>query len=219
LHEPKPYHHGALHDALLAAADAILRRDGLPALTLRAIAREAGVSHGAPAHHFKDLSELLSELAALGFERLTSMMQEMDVADPNWSVAASHAYVAFAIDNPGLFSLMFRGERLNADNPRLRAARRNIFAVLEQFGSSSALTEERNRIGGMTAQWCLLHGYAVLAIDGRLARLMAIAPKGTDTMGLLDFALTYLAGGDGQEPDGKPAGRRRSAKGSDRPPR
>ena len=196
MEELKPYHHGALRDALLAAAEAILRRDGLPALTLRAIAREAGVSHGAPAHHFKDLSELLSELAAVGFERLTSMMQEMDVTDPNWSSAASHAYVAFAIDNPGLFSLMFRGERLNAANARLQAARRNVFGVLEQFGNSPGLAEDRTRLGGMTAQWCLLHGYAVLAIDGRLARLMAIAPKGTDTMGLLDFALGYLAGKD-----------------------
>lgn len=196
----KPYHHGALRDALLAAAESILRREGLPALTLRAIAREAGVTHGAPSHHFKDLSGLLSELAALGFERLTSMMQEVSPKEPQWSLTASHAYVAFAIENPGLFSLMFRGERLNADNPRLLAARRNVFGVLEQFGNSSDLVEDRTRIGGMTAQWCLLHGYAVLAIDGRLARLMAIAPQGTDTMRLLDFALTYLNGKTGGEP-------------------
>lgn len=190
----KPYHHGALRDALLAAAESILRRDGLPALTLRAIAREAGVSHGAPGHHFKDLSELLSELAALGFERLTSMMKEVHPTEPDRRIAASRAYVTFAIDNPGLFSLMFRGERLNADNHRLGAARQGVFEVLREFGSSSDLAEDRTRIGAMTAQWCLLHGYAVLAIDGRLARLMAIAPPGTDTMGLLDFALAYQTG-------------------------
>ena len=199
MEQTKPYHHGALRDALLAAAESILRRDGLPALTVRAIAREAGVTHGAPSHHFKDLSGLLSELAALGFERLTSMMQEVSPKEPQWSLTASHAYVAFAIENPGLFSLMFRGERLNADNPRLLAARRNVFGVLEQFGNSSDLVEDRTRIGGMTAQWCLLHGYAVLAIDGRLARLMAIAPQGTDTMGLLDFALTYLSSKNGTD--------------------
>jgi AcrR family transcriptional regulator len=207
LEQLKPYHHGALRDALLAAAESILRRDGLPALTLRAIAREAGVSHGAPGHHFKDLSELLSELAALGFERLTSMMQEVSPTEPNWRTAASHAYVAFAIDNPGLFSLMFRVERLNADNPRLSAARQSVFGVLVQFGSSADLAEDRTRIGAMTAQWCLLHGYAVLAIDGRLARLMAIAPPGTDTMGLLDFALTYQAGNNGLGLEHEPAGR------------
>ena len=200
MEQPKPYHHGALREALLTAAESILRRDGLPALTLRAIAREADVSHGAPGHHFKDLSELLSELAAVGFERLASMMQRLSPTEPNWGIAASHAYVAFAIDNPGLFSLMFRGERLNADNPRLRAARENVFGVLEAFGNSPGIVRDRNRLGAMTAQWCLLHGYAVLAIDGRLARLMAIAPHGTDTMGLLDFALAYQAGKNNRQP-------------------
>src|SRR3989442_8785504 len=51
-----PYHHGDLHDALLAAAERVLERDGLPGLTLRAVAREAGVSHRAPTHHFGDLT-------------------------------------------------------------------------------------------------------------------------------------------------------------------
>ena len=75
MEQTKSYHHGALHEALLSAAETILCRDGLAALTLRAIAREAGVSHGAPAHHFKDLSVLLSELVASGFERMTVAMQ------------------------------------------------------------------------------------------------------------------------------------------------
>ena len=64
---PKPYHHGALPEALLAAAEAVLVRDGLAGLGLRAIAREAGVSHTAPKHHFGDTTGLLSELAAVGF--------------------------------------------------------------------------------------------------------------------------------------------------------
>ncbi len=65
----RPYHHGDLRAAMLQAAEAILNRDGLGALTLRAAAREAGVSHAAPPHHFGDLSGLLSELAASGFVR------------------------------------------------------------------------------------------------------------------------------------------------------
>src|SRR5882762_10020761 len=62
-----PYHHGALHEALLNAAEKLLERDGLQGLTLRAVAREAGVSHAAPTHHFGDLTGLVSELAAIGF--------------------------------------------------------------------------------------------------------------------------------------------------------
>src|SRR5262245_52005851 len=68
------YHHGALREALLAAAEGILERDGITGLTLRAAARAAGVSHAAPKNHFGDLAGLLSDLAATGFERLAAMM-------------------------------------------------------------------------------------------------------------------------------------------------
>src|SRR5690348_13441165 len=64
-----PYHHGGLRNALLEAAERVLEREGLPGLTLRAVAREAGVSHAAPAHHFADLTGLVSELAAVGFRQ------------------------------------------------------------------------------------------------------------------------------------------------------
>src|SRR3954453_9265896 len=69
-----PYHHGALRDALLKAAERVLERDGLAGLTLRAGAREAGVSHAAPTHHFGDLTGLLSELAAIGFRMFNAAM-------------------------------------------------------------------------------------------------------------------------------------------------
>src|SRR6218665_416206 len=69
-----PYHHGDLHVALLRAAQSVLERDGLPGLTLRAVAREAGVSHAAPTHHFGDLTGLLSELAAVGFRNFNTTL-------------------------------------------------------------------------------------------------------------------------------------------------
>src|SRR4051795_11499632 len=69
-----PYHHGALRDALLKAAETVLERDGLQGLTLRAVAREAGVSHAAPTHHFGDLTGLVSELAAVGFRQFNAAM-------------------------------------------------------------------------------------------------------------------------------------------------
>src|SRR5213593_4370400 len=72
--EDTPYHHGALREALLKAAERVLERDGLSGLTLRAVAREAGVSHAAPTHHFGDLTGLLSELAAVGFRQFNAVM-------------------------------------------------------------------------------------------------------------------------------------------------
>src|SRR5437588_3765149 len=94
-----PYHHGDLHDALLAAAERVLERDGLPGLTLRAVAREAGVSHAAPTHHFGDLTGLLSELAAIGFRRFNEAMVAAGNSETHplmKAMARAKAYVAYA---------------------------------------------------------------------------------------------------------------------------
>ena len=64
----KAYHHGDLREALIKAGRAILEKDGVEALTLRACARKAGVSHAAPQHHFASINDLLAEIAATGFE-------------------------------------------------------------------------------------------------------------------------------------------------------
>ena len=85
---PETYHHGSLKQALLQAAERILVRDGIQGLTLRAAAREAGVSHAAPKNHFGDLTGLLSELAAVGFERFVATIQ----ADLTESPRARAAY-------------------------------------------------------------------------------------------------------------------------------
>src|SRR4051795_7499398 len=94
-----PYHHGALHEALLKAAEKVLERDGLQGLTLRAVAREAGVSHAAPTHHFGDLAGLVSELAAIGFRQFNAAMAAADCSGPSMlekAMARAKAYVAYA---------------------------------------------------------------------------------------------------------------------------
>src|ERR1700748_414629 len=126
------YHHGDLRDALVRAAEKIIRNDGLDALTLRAVAREAGVSHAAPAHHFKDLSGLLTELAIVGFKRLRGCM-ERAAREPSympWVVART--YVLFAIENSELFLLMFRSHSLDGKNPALQQERVDTFSCLSR---------------------------------------------------------------------------------------
>src|SRR5260370_40869028 len=116
------YHHGALRDALLEAAESILIREGIQGLTLRASAREAGVSHAAPKNHFGDVSGLLSELAALGFDRLSASMlaETNDGQKPSERMRAiGRGYVDFARTNPALFLLMFLSERLDFSRPAL----------------------------------------------------------------------------------------------------
>jgi AcrR family transcriptional regulator len=110
-----PYHHGSLREAMLRAAESILERDGIRGLTLRAAAREAGVSHAAPKNHFGDVMGLLSDLAAVGFARFRAAMEahirKTDPA-PARLEAIGRGYVTFARTHPDLFLLMFRSERL-----------------------------------------------------------------------------------------------------------
>src|SRR5438132_3227690 len=131
--EATPYHHGALRDALLQAAERVLERDGLAGLTLRAVAREAGVSHAAPTHHFGDLAGLVSELAAIGFRQFNATMgaaRSTRTALTEKAMAPAKAYVAYAQAHPGMYGLMFRTERLDYSRPSLHEAAEASFAGL-----------------------------------------------------------------------------------------
>ena len=161
-----------------------MRRDGLAALTLRAIAREAGVSHAAPAHHFKDLAGLLTQLATIGFERFAAALRAAREAH-----AGAHAYVNFAMANPDLFLLMFRSEKLDASWPALKKARGEAFALLAEANAAPVKAPTLAQLGAVTAMWSLVHGFSLLLIDGRLKPLLKSAPAGTGAMELLDAVL------------------------------
>ena len=190
-----PYHHGSLREAMLEAAERILERDGIAGLTLRAAAREAGVSHAAPKNHFGDLRGLLSELAAVGFARfgaaLVADTREGDTTKARLA-AIGHGYVTFAQQNPGLFLLMFRSERLDFSRPALRAAGEAAFGVLAgTLGSRGPYQAPLtlSQAARITAAWSLVHGFAMLMLDGRLKPLIARMPGGTDEIALLDAIL------------------------------
>jgi AcrR family transcriptional regulator len=194
---PKPYHHGALRVAMLQAAERILERDGIQGLTLRAAAREAGASHAAPKNHFGDLSGLLSDLAAVGFSRFARRLREAAAAaeaTPSASRAApGRAYVEFAIANPGLFQLMFRSERLDVSRPALRDALEEAGDVLSR--TAGGADEPLARAAQMAAAWSLVHGFAMLLLDGRLGSILRQLPPGTGAMVLLDEILRRGAPG------------------------
>lgn len=195
----QPYHHGALRAALLEAAEAMLERDGIQALTLRAAARVAGVSHAAPAHHFGDLTGLLSELAATGYARFrAALLAEMAAADPTPAHqlhAMGLGYVRFARGHPGLFLLMFRGERLDPERPALREAMEAAYGALAEAAAAaghpppagSEVLPASGRLADVTAAWAIAHGLAMLLIDGRLRGLAE------DTDALVSAALSRLA--------------------------
>lgn len=190
MNAPHRYHHGALRTALLEAAEKLLNEGGVGGLTLRAIAREAGVSHGAPAHHFADLSALLSELAASGYLRLAEALRAAGGGPSRNPVA--RAYLAFARANPALFSLMFRDDRLRPDYPALREARAAAGDALASTLDLPQAGATLAAVGEMAAAWSMVHGFAVLAIDGRLAPFLTRAPQGADIDDLFDAALARL---------------------------
>jgi AcrR family transcriptional regulator len=196
-----PYHHGALRDALLEAAERVLERDGLAGLTLRAVAREAGVSHAAPTHHFGDLTGLLSELAAIGYRRFSAALATATSSNlAEQGLARAHAYLGFAQAQPGLYGLMFRTERLDMARPSLHEAANASFAGLAgAIGASrhepiSASALSLDQAAAMVRVWSLVHGFAMLLLDGRLADVLKRSPAGTDAEMLFDAMLKANVG-------------------------
>ena len=128
----RAYHHGNLRSALLSRAEQTVREHGVPALSLRELARDVGVSHGAPRRHFPDRRALLDALAERSFERLGDELQAaVDGAGPGFDArlqALAHAYVAFATRDAALLELMFASKhRDGADGTRASAER--AFAI------------------------------------------------------------------------------------------
>jgi AcrR family transcriptional regulator len=166
--EARPYHHGDLRRALVDAARRILEAEGPTALSLRAVAREAGVSPAAPYHHFKDKAELLDAVAAQGWEILDQMMAEArDRAETRDKLLAlGIAYVCFARDNPALYRVMYDAARDKEALPEEMhdnedSAYCKVRDTMVELGADPADTIEIEL--ATTAAWCAAHGLAEMA--------------------------------------------------------
>ncbi|MGW7431955.1 TetR/AcrR family transcriptional regulator [Streptomyces sp. NPDC054861] len=167
----RTYHHGDLRQAVLTAALDVIAAEGPAALSLRDLARRAGVSHAAPAHHFKDRTGLLTAIAAEGHDLLADAL----AAAPGLRERGV-AYVRFAVDRPAHFQVMFQPALLRGDDPDLLAARRRSSAELRAGIDSltpAATPTADARTAGIAA-WSLAHGFATLLLtenlDARNAR-------------------------------------------------
>ena len=154
------YHHGDLRRTLLAAASEVIAESGPAALSLRELARRAGVSHAAPAHHFGDKAGLLTALAADGWSMLAD---ELAAAGPDLREAGV-AYIRFAVGHRAHFDVMFRPELYHAEDPEVAAARdRAGESLAEQVGAITG--DEDARAAGLAA-WSIAHGFAALWLGG-----------------------------------------------------
>ncbi|MCX5267696.1 TetR/AcrR family transcriptional regulator [Streptomyces sp. NBC_00199] len=165
----------------------LLAREGAGALTLREIARRAGVSHGAPRRHFPTHLELLSAIAHRGFARLGARVSASvgdGGADPRTRLTElARAYLEFAADEPGMYDLMFRHDLLESGHLRLRDTSLPLFAVLVDLVGLARPGCDARTVAG--ALWANLHGVAQLWRWGSLQ----LATGATDFAPLLRTVL------------------------------
>jgi AcrR family transcriptional regulator len=155
---PKTYHHGDLRRALLTAAAEVIAESGPAALSLRDLARRAGVSHAAPAHHFGDKKGLLTALATEGFTALADALAESWAQDGSF-LELGVTYVRYGVTHRAHFEVMFRPDLYHEDDAALAAARQRAANAL------SAGVDDR---GAELAGWSIAHGFATLWNSGAL---------------------------------------------------
>lgn len=185
-------------ERLLEAARQVVARDGVSGLTLRAIAREAGVSHGAPLRHFPTLASLLAAVSAGGFDRLIASVADAIEGedDPRRRIAAAgHGYVRFALAQPGVYAVMFRPDLSDTTDPAYQAAG---LASFEQLAGLVADAQAdgwhpdvpRDQVAAVL--WANVHGLADLWLHGALQSVLtpdALTP-------LLDLSTGFSTGTD-----------------------
>jgi AcrR family transcriptional regulator len=195
----RSYHHGNLRAALLDAAERSIEELGVEQLSLRELARAAGVSHAAPRGHFPDRQALLDALAERGFERLAAGMRDAaGNPGPGFEArlrATGAAYVAFASSNPALLELMYAGKP-HSDAPGLQAAAADVLSVV--LGLISDGVASGALAAGDPERYALL----LFATIRGIAALVTSGIVGLDTTGeLLDDAVTtFIRGSAGRPP-------------------
>lgn len=175
----RPYHHGDLRPALLRAAVETIAGGGPAAMSLREVARRAGVTHTAATYHFGDKAGLLTAVAAEGYQRLADALAQAR-HDHGSFLEVGVAYVRFAVTHRAHFQVMFRPELYHRDDPELREARARSAALLYGGGTGGtgdgAGGEIRSPETGVAA-WALVHGVATLWLDGNLPPQLGDDPE------------------------------------------
>jgi AcrR family transcriptional regulator len=156
------YHHGDLRAVILTEAARLVAERGADRVSLRELARDAGVSHAAPAHHFTDRRGLFTALATQGFRLLAEALAD---ARPDFADAAV-AYVRFAFEHPGHYQVMFNKSLLDTSDAELAAAEA---AAGAELSCGVATLRDRNAradpAGAQLAAWSLVHGFSMLWLN------------------------------------------------------
>lgn len=171
----RPYHHGGLRPALIAAATALIEESGVGAVSLRETARRVGVSAPATYRHFANKESLLAAVAAEGFREFGAALAAAASGGDDPLSAMGRAYVRFALSRRGVFRLMFGPEIAQRDNyPELKSAADQAFRRLEGGVQNRGRTAQASQLAAIAA-WALVHGLAQFFLDGVLPETQAEA--------------------------------------------
>ncbi|WP_091612797.1 TetR/AcrR family transcriptional regulator [Amycolatopsis saalfeldensis] len=201
------YHHGALRESLLDACLHLIETEGIGAVSLRRVARDAGVSPRAPYNHFPDRASLLAALSGRGFEELARQLEAArataDAPVPAL-VALVRAYLGFARARPAYFSLMFRPELSESPkNPAGHNAGDAAFGIVGEVVQTCVggeLIAETDAAVLTIALWGFGHGLASLWADGQLAKQAAGLGRTADALVDQTLALLERLLGAGRRP-------------------
>jgi AcrR family transcriptional regulator len=174
--DARPYHHGDLPRVLLDTAIQAILEVGPAAVSLRDLARRAGVSHAAPAYHFGDKAGLLTAVAVDGFERLAATLREAYRTTGSF-LEVGVAYVRFAVAHRAHFEVMFRPELYRTDDPGLVRARDAARSLLYPPAAAVANGPGGDQVRAAVAAWSLVHGLATLWLDRNLPTQLGDDPE------------------------------------------
>lgn len=168
----RAYHHGDLRQALLNAARKLLDKDGVEAVTVRAVAREAGVAHSAPANHFKDRAALLAALATGIFEELAVEVEialGMSARKPQARLhAMAEVIVHYALQHPHRYRLLWRRDNFAADGSPAEIAGTVLYDRVKAILGAAKGPTKASINSQVIAAWSLIHGYVSLRLEGAL---------------------------------------------------
>jgi AcrR family transcriptional regulator len=199
----------AFRERIVQASVELIQEQGLSALSMREVARRAGVSHQAPYYYFEDREAILAAIAEQGFRMLRETV--MGAITPRQGdslyagiVAAGEAYIRFAFANPAYFRLMFRPElvsplrhpSMKAEGDRACSSFYDIVRAAVQAG----LPADPSLDALFLLYWSIGHGFACLALDGPLDAVMPDGNREQQTRDLLSAFSKLIAGGLGQSP-------------------
>ena len=167
----RPYHHGNLRPALISAAIGEIEESGPAAMSLRAVARRAGVTHAAATYHFGNRAGLLTAVAAEGYRLLAEALRRAQETRGSF-LEVGVAYVRFAVTHRAHFEVMYRPELYHRDDAELGRDRAAAATLLYGIGE---ITRERMAYG--VAAWSIVHGLATLWLNGNLQHTSATTPR------------------------------------------